>query len=126
MAHFAKIDSSTHIVIDVNVVNNEDVGNLEFPDSEAVGIAFLEPWNTEGTYWKQTSYNNNFRTRYAGIGMLYSSEYDAFIHQQPFPSWVFNTDTLTWIAPTALPTAEDENTMYYWDEETLSWVLYDN
>jgi len=118
MAHFAKIDSTTNLVLEVNVVNNEDVKDLTFPESEAVGIAFLTPWNTDGTYWKQTSYNNNFRKNYAGIGFTYDSVRDAFIPEQPFNSWLLNEDTCQWEAPIPYP---NDGNFYDWDETTLSW-----
>jgi hypothetical protein len=118
MAHFAKINSTTNLVLEVNVVNNEDVQNLAFPESEAVGITFLTPWNTEGTYWKQTSYNNNFRKNYAGIGYTYDSARDAFIPEQPFNSWFLNENTCQWEPPIAYPS---DGKLYDWDEPTLSW-----
>jgi hypothetical protein len=65
MAHFAKVENG--IVTEVIVVNNETLGNLEFPDSESVGQEFISSLGLDGT-WKQTSYNNNFRGKYAGIG----------------------------------------------------------
>jgi hypothetical protein len=54
MAHFAKIDNG--IVGQVIVVNNETLGDLEFPESEAVGQEFIASLGLDGT-WKQTSYN---------------------------------------------------------------------
>lgn len=116
MAHFARINSITNIVIEVNVVNNDDIQNLPFPESEPVGIQFLAPWNQEGTYWKQTSYNNNFRKNYAAVGGVYDSVRDAFIPPKPFVSWVLNEQTCLWEAPIPMPEG-----MYYWDEETQSW-----
>lgn len=118
MAHFARINSITNIVIEVNVVNNDDVQNLPFPESELVGIAFLAPWNQEGTYWKQTSYNNNFRKNYAAIGGVYDSVRDAFIPPKPFASWVLNEDTCLWDAPTPMPT---DGKPYGWNEQTQQW-----
>ena len=32
-----------------------------------------------GGIWKQTSYNNNFRKMYAGIGMIYDPVKDKFL-----------------------------------------------
>ena len=66
MAHFAKIND-TKMVVEVITVNNTDVDNLPFPESEPVGQAFIESLNIEGE-WLQTSYNANFRGVYAGIG----------------------------------------------------------
>ena len=65
MAHFAKITGDT--VVQVIVVSNEDCGNLEFPESEPVGQAFIASIGLDGE-WRQTSYNNNFRGYYAGVG----------------------------------------------------------
>jgi hypothetical protein len=118
MAHFAKIDDQG-IVVSVIVVNNETLNNLEFPESEPVGIAFLTEWSGGYTNWKQTSYNFNFRKHFAGVGCTYDSVLDAFIPPKAYPSWVLNADTCEWEAPTPYPL--DEN-VYDWDEETLSWV----
>ena len=38
---------------------------------------------------------------------------------QPYPSWVWNTETLRWDAPVPMPT---DGKMYQWDEATTSWV----
>lgn len=74
MAHFAKLDDN-NIVLEVNVVNN-DV--LDPSNEEASGIAFLTEWSGGYTNWKQTSYNGNFRGRYAGPGMIYDPIVDEF------------------------------------------------
>lgn len=124
MAHFSKLDEN-NVVIEVNVVNNEDVQNLDFPSSEQVGIDFLV--NTLGLAgtWKQTSYNANFRKNYAGIGYIYHTILDAFIPPQPYPSWVLNESICRWEAPTPLPSDAGTGTppkAYVWDEATTSWV----
>jgi hypothetical protein len=118
MAHFAKLNNHD-IVITVNVVNNSDINDLPFPESEPVGIAYLQNLYGPETVWKQTSYNGNFRARYGGIGSTYSAEYDAFIPPQPYPSWTFDVTTLNWVAPVPYP---NDGGMYIWDENTLSWV----
>jgi hypothetical protein len=76
MAHFAQLDES-NVVVQVIVVSN-DICNSEYPASEPVGQAFIASINIEGR-WLQTSYNNNFRGRYAGIGYIYDAELDEFI-----------------------------------------------
>jgi hypothetical protein len=76
MAHFAKVENGT--VTQVIVVNNETLGDLEFPASEPVGQAFIASLGLDGT-WKQTSYNSNFRGKYAGSGYTYDEELDEFI-----------------------------------------------
>jgi hypothetical protein len=118
MAHFAKLDDQ-NIVLDVNVVNNETVGNLPFPESEPVGVAFLTDWSGGYSNWKQTSYNASFRKNYAGIGYTYDSVLDAFIAPKPYPSWLLNTETCQWQAPIPYPT---DGKQYYWNEDTQQWV----
>ena len=76
MAHFAKVEDG--IVEQVIVVNNETLGDLEFPASESVGQEFIASLGLDGT-WKQTSYNANFRGKYAGSGDTYDSELDEFV-----------------------------------------------
>lgn len=120
MGHFAKLDDN-NIVIEVNVVNNETLNNLPFPESEPVGVAFLTEWSGGYSNWKQTSYNGNFRKNYAGIGFIYDENRDAFIPPQPFPSWLFDENTCLWNSPTPHP---NDGKFYVWNEETLSWVEY--
>lgn len=77
MAHFAKINEQK-MVMEVLVIGNEQVDNLPFPESEAVGQAFIASCNITGE-WLQTSYNGNFRSNFAGIGYIYNAEIDEFI-----------------------------------------------
>ena len=102
MANFAQLDES-YIVTKVIVVNNETINNLPFPESEPVGMAFLQSLFGSTTVWKQTSYNANFRKNYAGIGFTYDPVLDAFIPPKPYPSWVLNTTTCQWQAPVPYP-----------------------
>lgn len=76
MAHFARIEND--IVTDVIVVSNADCGNLDFPASEPIGQAFIASLGLDGQ-WMQTSYNGNFRGRYAGIGFTYDPISDQFV-----------------------------------------------
>lgn len=118
MAHFAKIDNQTNIVLEVNVVNNEDIQNLQFPDSEPLGITFLIPWSTPDTYWKQTSYNSNFRKHYAGVGYTYDKTNDVFIEPIPYSSWVLDTQNFVYMPPIEYPNDEKE---YFWNESIVNW-----
>jgi hypothetical protein len=118
MAHFAQLDDN-NVVVQVIVVSNETLGNLPFPESEPVGVAFCQSLLGQDTVWKQTSYNSSFRVRYAGIGYTYSVSHDAFISPQPFPSWTLNETTLDWDPPVPYP---DDGGMYVWDEATQTWV----
>lgn len=114
MAHFAQINSD-NVVTQVIVVSNDDCGGGEYPASDSVGAAFCT--NLLGGTWKQTSYNNNFRKRYAGIGYTFNAELDAFVAPQPYPSWTLNTETADWEAPVARPTEGS----WTWNESTQQW-----
>jgi len=76
MAHFVQMNGNT--CEQVIVVNNEVLENKPFPESEAIGIAFLKSLYGADTEWLQTSYNNNFRGKYAGSGMTYDPVLDIF------------------------------------------------
>ena len=102
MSHFAKIDSN-------NIVTQVIVAEQDFINSGAVGDSFL---------WIQTSYNNNFRKNFAGIGYTYDKTRDAFIPPQPFPSWTLNEETCLWECPVAYP---NDGNMYEWNETDQQW-----
>lgn len=70
MAHFAKMNGN--IVEQVIVISNDDA------PTEAAGQAFIASLGLDGE-WLQTSYNNNFRGTYAGIGFSYDEELDEFV-----------------------------------------------
>jgi hypothetical protein len=116
MAHFAQLDSN-NVVVQVIVVGNADTADANGVEKEHIGAAFCE--RLLGGVWKQTSYNGNMRKRYAGVGYTYDADRDAFIAPKPFPSWVLNNTTVDWEAPVARP---NDDKMYRWDEETLSWI----
>jgi hypothetical protein len=67
MAHFAKIEDG--IVREVIVVNNEVILDESGVEQEAIGSAFCA--DLFGGTWVQTSYNANFRGKYAGVGDLW-------------------------------------------------------
>lgn len=119
MAHFAKLNENNEVV-DVNVVNNEDIQNLEFPESEAVGVAFLTQWSGGHTNWKQTSYNKNFRVNYASVGGTYDPVNEVFIPPKPFTSWVLNS-SYQWESPVPVPDP-DNAWKYRWDEQSRSYI----
>jgi len=121
MAHFAQLDEN-NVVIQVIVVGNSDTADANGVEKEYIGAAFCE--KLFGGTWKQTSYNNNIRKNYAGIGYTYNADIDAFVPPKPFNSWLLNEETAQWEAPTPMP--EDAGTgeppkRYQWDEETVSW-----
>jgi hypothetical protein len=98
MAHFAKMDNI--YVTEVLVVNNSDIDNLPFPESEPVGQAYLQQLFGADTVWQQTSYNGNFRYNYAGIGYTFDAAAQpsgAFIAPYPGEGWVLDTTTYKWV-----------------------------
>jgi hypothetical protein len=132
MAHFAKLDEN-NVVTQVIVVDNKDITDPHTgQEDEILGIAFCK--KLLGGNWKQTSYNGNMRTRYAGIGYSYNAGLDAFVPPQPHASWVLDNATANWESPLgaapALTDAESEaGSFYVWDEDayqadnTTGWVL---
>lgn len=127
MAHFAELNQENE-VLRVIVVGNEDTSDANGVEDETIGIAFCKKLFGANTIWKQTSYNNKIRKRYAGIGYIYDEQLDAFIPPKPFPSWILNEQTADWESPvgTAPELTEEElqsGSYYIWDEDTTSWVL---
>ena len=121
MAHFAQLDDN-NVVTQVIVVSNNELLDAGGQEREEMGIGFCQ--RLFGGNWKQTSYNHNFRKRYAGIGYTYNAELDAFVPPKPFASWVLNTEEATWEAPVPMPADAgmgEGKKMYSWDEETTSW-----
>jgi len=76
VAHFAELDGN-NVVTRVIVVDNKDTSNENGNEVEAIGIAFCQ--NLLGGNWIQTSYNANFRGKYAGIGDTYDPIKDEFV-----------------------------------------------
>ena len=133
MSHFAQLDEN-NVVTQVIVVSNDDIKDVNGNEVEEIGVAFCKKLIGADTNWKQTSYNNNFRVRYAGIGYKFSEELNAFIPPRPFDSWELQEETADWQSPLgAAPALTEEEiaarSFYRWDEEayqadnTTGWVL---
>ena len=117
MAYFARLDEN-NVVVEVLAVKNSVLNDLPYPESEAVGINFLNGiFNSEN--WKQTSYNKNFRVHFASVNYKYDVALDAFIPPKIYPSWLLNTTNCQWQAPVPYPT---DGKNYYWNEDTQQWV----
>jgi hypothetical protein len=108
MAHYAFLDEN-------NIVTEVIVG---IDESELIEGLDTETWygNFRGQVCKRTSYNNNIRKQYAGIGYSYDPVADVFVAPQPFPSWSLDANH-DWQPPTPMPTEG----LWSWNEETLSW-----
>lgn len=88
MSHWAELDFDNK-VIRVNVGDNNETDE---------GYQWLID-NLGGT-WVKTSYNNNIRKNYAGIGFTYDANRDAFIAPKPtcHPDLIsLDEDTCRWI-----------------------------
>ena len=126
MAHYAFLDENNKVI---EVIVGKDEDDL---DTLPEGFTNWEQWygNFKNLTCKRTSYNtlNNqhllggtaFRGNYAGIGYTYDTENDVFIALQPYDSWILNTSTWIWEAPTSYP---NDGEFYLWNEKTQSWDL---
>ena len=117
MSHFAKVENG--IVTDVIVAEQDFIDTLD------------------GT-WVQTSYNTHggvhygqdgqpdggvpLRKNYAGIGMIYDADRDAFYIEQPYPSWSLNETTCLWESPVPVPEWAKDAASFKWDEANQEWV----
>jgi hypothetical protein len=118
MAHFAKIGLNNK-VISVHSVHNNELLDADGVEQEVNGIRFLT--NLHGwSIWKQTSYNANIRKNFAGVGMTYDEDRDAFIPKKPFNSWTLNETTCLWDPPVVKP---DDGQQYTWNETNQTWDL---
>jgi hypothetical protein len=125
MAHFAELNNSNE-VLRVIVISNDDVNanGGELSSEAETFVASIVPHSDSGTAWKQTSYNNNFRKHYAGIGHTYDASKDKFISPQPYPSWSLDSND-DWVAPVTHPTIteiESEPVLINWDEDNQKWL----
>jgi hypothetical protein len=119
MAYFAKLGTG-NIVEQVISINNAVITDANGIEQEQLGVDFINKLYNTRDVWKQTSYNNNIRKNYAGIGYTYDQTRDAFIAPKPFNSWILNETTCLWEAP--IPKPDNEN-QYSWNEEILNWEL---
>ena len=110
MANFVRLDENNIVV--QGIVVSDDIAL-----DERAGIEYLNSIYDSKFKWKQT-YKDGKRKNYAGKGYTYDQTKDAFIDQQPYPSWLLDADTCRWDAPTAMP---DDGKRYGWDEENLVW-----
>jgi hypothetical protein len=130
MAHFAEIDLNNK-VLRVVVACNQDIANNGGEQSEQAAEHFKTVCrlSENGVKWVQTSYNDNFRKQYAGIGYSFDSTKNKFIASQPFASWSLDSND-DWQAPIAYPTVTTygDNVRYFisWDEAGQRWTGKDD
>ena len=133
MAHFAELKAMTdptgftsdsHQVVQRVVVVGNDIDTAAGPLGENDMHVDGETWCInffKGGIWKQTSYNNNFRKQYAGIGMVYDPVKNKFLNQQPYASWSLD-DNDDWQAPVTFPAGDQSAYRISWDEDNLRWL----
>jgi len=132
MAHFAELDMS-NTVIRVLTACNYDIANNggELSLNAAKHFETICPLTPMGVKYVQTSYNNNFRKKFAGIGMKFNENLNMFITPQPYASWTLDSNG-DWNAPVAKPItftkfyANEEldiRDKYDWNESILNWVI---
>jgi hypothetical protein len=125
MAHFAELNNSNE-VLQVIVISNDDVdanGGDESTQAETF-VATIVPYGTGGVAWKQTSYNNNFRKQYAGIGYTFDASKNKFISLKPYPSWALDSND-DWKAPVTYPSHTTIGSLQVyisWDEDNQKWL----
>jgi hypothetical protein len=98
MAHYAFLDEN-------NIVTEVIVG---VDETETIEGLAPEVWyaNFRGQVCKRTSYNNNIRFNYAGIGYTYDSVRDAFIAPEPEGNLGFDEENCQWIMPKLIRNAD--------------------
>ena len=125
MAHFAQLDP-TNTVLRVIVIGNDAITDPETgEENESLGVPLCQSHFGDDTVCKQTSYNQYFRIRFAGIGFTYDEDRDAFIPPKPHPSWILNDETTIWEPPGGWPEnlGEVPGPWYQWDESGQEWIL---
>ena len=110
MAHYAFLD-------DNNVVTEVITG---IDETQLIEGLDTETWygNFRGQVCKRTSYNNQIRKQFCGIGFTYLADADVFVAPQPYPSWTLDSNH-DWQPPTSMPSTGGP---YKWSEEDLVWV----
>jgi hypothetical protein len=91
MAHYAQLDENNAVLQVIVVHNNELVASKQTTvnedgsvsvsviEAEENGIAFCKSLFGADTKWVQTSYNGNFRGKYAGVGYTFDAENNVFV-----------------------------------------------
>lgn len=140
MAHFAQLNENNKIV-KIVVIDNDKI-SMGGVDDENLGVSHLQSLYGSDSIWKQTSFNNNFRGNFAGVGYTYMPNVqtlgvgstDIFITQKPYNSWSIGIQTATWYSPHGprpgiTSTQVEEGKYWEWDEDayqadnSTGWTL---
>ena len=92
MAHYAFITNGIVTEVITGIDETETIEGLD-----------TESWygNFRGQVCKRTSYNDNIRFNYAGVGYTYNEELDAFIIPKCHDEAVLDETTCRWICANA-------------------------
>lgn len=121
MAHYALLNENNIVInvitgVDENVIQTDLNGTQIGGSSEAWEEFYASrPWFNAASC-KRTSYNNNIRKQYAGIGYTYNPEADVFIAPQPYTSWSLD-ENYNWQAPIPKPIEG----FWIWNETNQKW-----
>tara|TARA_R110000822_G_scaffold100180_1_gene225694 strand:- start:2426 stop:2854 length:429 start_codon:yes stop_codon:yes gene_type:complete len=138
MAHFAKIDLNNNVV-DCIVVH-DSVAATEIDGQNFIANILKK----EGT-WLQTSYNTKadvhqlggtpLRGNFGTKGSTWDPILEIFMPEKPYTSWVMSNSASKWTSPIGdqpsfTSEQQEQNTagthdwLYYWDEDALTWNLF--
>ena len=88
MAHYAYLDENNKVVsVIVGKDENETIDGLQPEIYYALNTPYLV---------KRTSYNGNIRKNYAGVGMFYDEDRDAFIVPKCHEIAILDEETCRW------------------------------
>jgi hypothetical protein len=82
MAHYAYLDQNN--MVTMVIVGKDETELINGLDTETYYGAL------------RTSYNGNIRKRFAGIGMIYRADLDAFVTPQCHEEAILNETTIEW------------------------------
>lgn len=117
MGNFAKVENG--IVTEVIVADQEFIDSSPNPE-----LWIKTSYNTRGGIHYAPNSNTPdggiaLRANFAGIGYTYDLINDVFYAPQPYPSWTISAPDWIWKAPVPYP---DSQKIFFWDEQTLSWI----
>lgn len=136
MANFAQLDENNYVIRVVKIDDSFLIGNDDI-ENEQLGVSKCKEIYGQETVWKKTIEDNITSIKplgntdkiihFANIGYQYNEEIDGFIPPQPYPSFIFNKDTMSWESTIPIPSlSEEEESLgawYDWQEKTNEWIL---
>ena len=116
MANFAELDEN-NFVIKIHYCSNDTLVDENGECCDEIGYHRCSEV-CEHDRFVQTSFNNNIRGRFAGIGYFYDESLDIFVPPQPYNNWILDTETATWNPPIEKPEITDPLIRdYLWNQE---------